>query len=211
MSPEELVQQKNVEFYAAGVNAWYNTSLEHDKSIFSLSAGGIGLLITLITTIGLSSAWLKFLYIAAIVCFLSSLISVLVIFRRNRKHIENVFVNTQPAEDALLKALDLTAIVAFGTGAAFASAIGVSVAFMPTKEADMSSDQKKQSSQPSPALESFNGIKNLQPRQDFTKSFNGIGNLQPQPTASAPVTQSAPAPAPVAPSPASSGTAPNLK
>lgn len=58
MTSDEIEQQKSVEFYAAGINAWYNTSLEHDKSIFSLSAGGIGLLITLLTTVGLYASWL---------------------------------------------------------------------------------------------------------------------------------------------------------
>lgn len=54
MSPEEIDDQKRVEYYAASVNAWFNTSLEHDKSLFTLSAGGIGLLITLLTTVELS-------------------------------------------------------------------------------------------------------------------------------------------------------------
>jgi hypothetical protein len=211
MDSEELSQQKSIEFYSAGVSAWYNTSLELDKSIFSLSAGGIGLLITLLTTIRSSSAWLKFLYAAAIIFFLISLIAVLVIFRRNRKHIEHVFKNPQSPEDSLLKALDLTAIIAFGTGAIFAAAIGISLTIMPTKEPDMPSDPKKQSSQPSPALESFNGIRNLQPQQELTKSFNGIGNLQPQPTASAPVTPATPATAPVASSPAPSATKPKAE
>jgi hypothetical protein len=38
------IKKKEIAFYTAGVTAWYNTSLEHDKSLFTLSAGGIGLL-----------------------------------------------------------------------------------------------------------------------------------------------------------------------
>ena len=44
-SPDETTRLKEVEFYAANVGAWLNTSLEHDKSILTLSAGGIGLLV----------------------------------------------------------------------------------------------------------------------------------------------------------------------
>jgi hypothetical protein len=43
---EETARAKDVEFFAAGVNAWYNTALEHDKSIFALAAGSIGLLVS---------------------------------------------------------------------------------------------------------------------------------------------------------------------
>jgi hypothetical protein len=205
MQKDDPFDPKDVEFYAAGVNAWYSTSLEYDKSIFSLSAGGIGLLITLLTTVGLTAAWLKFLYVAAILCFMTSLVAVLVIFRRNRNHIEQVLGagGGTVKEDPLLKRLDLAAIISFGTGAALASTIGITIAFTPSKpkEESMSSDSQKPTSQPTPSLESFDGIKNLQPTGGFTKSFNGIGNLQPQPTASAPVPQPA-APAPAAsPSP----------
>jgi hypothetical protein len=33
--------QKRVEYYATSVNAWFNTSLEHDKSILTLAAGAL--------------------------------------------------------------------------------------------------------------------------------------------------------------------------
>jgi hypothetical protein len=39
--------QKEVEYYAAQVNAWLNTKFEHDKSLLTLSAGGLGLLISI--------------------------------------------------------------------------------------------------------------------------------------------------------------------
>ena len=41
---DEVLKQKSIEFYAASVNAWYASALEHDKSIFGLAAGGIALL-----------------------------------------------------------------------------------------------------------------------------------------------------------------------
>ena len=56
MTPEEIeFQKKQIEYYASCVNAWFNTKLERDRSLLTLSAGGIGLLITLLTTVGLSS------------------------------------------------------------------------------------------------------------------------------------------------------------
>ena len=41
-SPNESLETlQSVEFYAALANGWVNTRLEHDKSLLSLSAGGI--------------------------------------------------------------------------------------------------------------------------------------------------------------------------
>jgi len=201
MSPEELIEQKQIQFYAAGLAAWYNSALEHDKSIFALSAGGIGLLLTLLTTIGVGSVCLLVLYIASIVCFLGSLVVVLVIFRRNRTHIEQVFSGTAQASDPLLERLDIAAIAAFGLGAVLASVVAMSVAVnsfvAKEKERAMANEGENQSSVPVPLKESFNKVTNLQPGADLGKSFNGVGNLQPQPVASTPpATPAAPVPVP---------------
>ena len=64
---DEIEDQKRVEFYSAGLAAWYATRLEHDKSLLTLSAGGIGLLMTLMTTVGVSSAESLVLYVCALV------------------------------------------------------------------------------------------------------------------------------------------------
>ena len=38
MTQEEIDDQKKIEFYAASVSAWYESSLEHDKSLLKSSA-----------------------------------------------------------------------------------------------------------------------------------------------------------------------------
>jgi hypothetical protein len=207
MSPDEIRQEKEVEFYAAGVTAWYNTSLEHDKSLFGLSAGGIGLLITLLTTVGVSSACLLGLYIAAILCFLASLCVLLVIFRRNRTHIEQVLSGTAPRSDPWLERLDLAAILAFGAGVIFTAVVGISAAvnsLIDKKEKAMANETKINSSTRAFVGDSFNKLSNLKPGTDLGKSFNGVGNLQPQPTVSTP----APAPAASTPTPAPTSSQP---
>ena len=203
MTEDDVSQQKSIEYFSAGVAAWYNTALEHDKSIFSLSAGGIGLLVTLLTTGGPSTSVVLGLYIAAIASFLVSLVTILIVFRLNRSHIEKVLKSTGPdaVKDQILSGLDLLALVGFGLGALFAAAIGIAAAVSSYegKVRNMAIENKSQGAKSSPLNESFNGIKNLQPQTDNTKSFNGIGNLKPQatPTASAPA-----APAPAASTPA---------
>jgi hypothetical protein len=64
------------EWYAANLAAWFATRLEHDKSLLTLSAGGIGLLITLVSTVGIHSAESLILYILAFIAFVLCLAAV---------------------------------------------------------------------------------------------------------------------------------------
>src|SRR5574340_292490 len=198
MTPEEIENQKQVEYYAASVNAWFNTSLEHDKNLLALSAGGIGLLLTLLTTVGLSSAEFLILYIGAIVSFVVALVAILIVLRRNRTYIENTLLG-KSSNDPLLAKLDLAALFAFGIGVVFTAIIGIAAAVhsYSTMEKAMANETTKKTD--TVAL-SFNGASNLQSSTDFTKSFNGAANLQPQPAASAT------APAAPAPTTPASGT-----
>jgi hypothetical protein len=183
MTEEELQNEKNVAFYAASVEAWLNTSLEYDKSIFALSAGGIGLLITLLTTIGAPSIAILWFYGLGIVCFIASLIMLLVIFRRNRKHIEEVLAANEVVEDLVLKRLDLAVLCAFGAAAVFTATVGVMSAIDSyetkskeprDKEKTVANEKKGQYTTGNVSNESFNGMSNL------TKSFNGLSNVRPQ-------------------------------
>ena len=80
MTPEEVSDQKDIQFHAGSVAAWYASSLEFDKSLLALSAAGIGLLLTLLTTDRITSVVMVVLYVIAIIFFLASLLSVLAIF-----------------------------------------------------------------------------------------------------------------------------------
>jgi len=219
MAPEEINDQKRVEYYAASVNAWFNTSLEHDKSLLTLSAGGIGLLLTLLTTVGLSSTDALVLYIGAIVSFVVSLVAILIIFRRNRTYIEDIFSGKSTDIDPLLTKLDTTALWAFGIGVLFTAIIGLIAAIhsYSTKEKNMANETTNKTvtlqlgesfncaTNIRPGTESFNGASSLQPTTEFTKSFNGVGKLQPQPV------ESTTAPAASVPTPAPSGSSQKQK
>lgn len=195
MTQDEIDDQKKIEFYAASVSAWYESSLEHDKSLLTLSAGGIGLLITLLTTVGLGTAEALVLYVGAISSFVVSLVSVLRVFRGNQKHIEDVLSGKNPSTDPALSRLDVTAIWSFGLGVVFTAVIGISAAIhsLTTKEKIMTNETQKTTTTV-PLRESFNGAANLQSGSDLGKSFNGAGNLQPQPAAQTTVPASTTAP-----------------
>jgi len=169
------------------------TALEHDKSILTLSAGAIGLLITLLTTIGISTAQELILYIFAIICFIASLISILFIFKTNKVHLEEIINGIQKDNDPCLAKLDLLAILSFGLGIIITAIIGISVAAQSLNTKDKSMTTKSnttQSTQPTLIIESFNGIAKIQPSGDASKSFNGAANLQPQPATTTPAAPS---------------------
>ena len=53
--PDSVRDAKAVAFYSAAVQAWVTTRMEKDRALLNLAAGGIGLLVTLLTTVGPSS------------------------------------------------------------------------------------------------------------------------------------------------------------
>ncbi len=184
---DETRRLKEVEYYAAGVSAWYNTSLEYDKSLFTLSGGGVGLLITPLITLGVKSGFLLLLYVAALFAFLTCLVILLAVFRLNRKHLELAIHKPNAGLDPLLKKLDLAAAVSFGVAILCTAAIGLTagITSYSKKESEMGIENKT------------NAVPDL-----FQKSFTGSGALSPQPSSS--VVAPMPAAAPAAPTPTAS-------
>lgn len=173
-----MAEDKNaedLEFYGASVNAYYSTALEHDKSLLTLSAGGIGLLITLLTTAGIENFCILLLYIFAIFFFVVCLISVLYIFNGNRAHIIKLFQdgNDDPLEEPYLLLLDKLAIWSFIIGVIFSSFIGVTTAYYQFVKRESSMSAEKPKTTTGIAMDSYHGAQLLQ------KSFTGVQALKP--------------------------------
>ena len=206
MDDAEL-KERALHFYAASVNAWYASALEHDKSLFALSSGGIALMVTLLTTVGFSSRVGLAFFALSIGFYLVALGALLTIFRKNQRYIETVLTKGSLERDPLLATLDLLAIVSCGLGTLFAAGMGLSAAIdsFSSKRvgqgAPVTTQRENQNATPQPLRESFNGAGKLQSGQ---KSFNGASGLQPVPSqaesASTPTHSQAHSPAP-APAP----------
>ncbi|KGS74745.1 hypothetical protein X976_1921 [Burkholderia pseudomallei MSHR7500] len=221
--PQQLDNDREIAFYAAALNAFYTTSLEYDKSLFTLSAGGVGLLVTLLTTVGITSAWELAGYLTGISCFVVSLSLLLVIFKKNKDHIVRVVSRTDDIHDKTLKRLDVAAQWAFGLGAMCTAIVGILAAiysYEHPKGTEMT-ENKKPTSSPTWTGDSAEGIRNLRPdvmKDPLQKSFTGVERLRPQasngaaPTGTQPTaTQSvrpasSPAPATANSTPTSAGT-----
>jgi hypothetical protein len=202
-NPDPFGAQKEVEYYAAMVTAWFTTRIELDKSLLTLSAGGIGLMISLVTVFGIQSIESLLLFILALAAFICCIVAVLVILKRNSKHIEEVFRQNK-ATDPLLGILDSVAIVSFLSGVVLSVIIGVAGAIT-SLESKRTQTQMPTKTVSGFANDSVNGLINMKPGQgDFGRSFNGAANLAP--TAQPPVNPAAqsaqPQPAPAtAPTP----------
>jgi hypothetical protein len=195
------------EWYAAALGAWYTTRLERDKSLLTLSAGGIGLLITLVSTVGIATLESLILFILAIIAFVTCLAAVLWIFARNSTHIEDV-VHRNASNDPLLTVLDNVAVYTFLAGVVLSGIIGITAAArsLETKETDMSGSKKVTMI----ANDSVNGVLGMKPGQrDLTRSFNGVGRMAPgsQSTAQAQTSQAETVQAPAATAPAATAPA----
>jgi len=189
--PQRQNAQKDVEYYAAMVAAWFGTRIELDKSLLTLSAGGIGLLITLVTVVGVESSEGLLLFILALAAFICCIAAVLAIFKRNSKHIEEV-AHQNKSNDPLLGVLDTVAIVSFLAGVVFSAIIGIAVALtsLETKRIHTPMTTKTVSGF---ANDSVNGLLNMKPAQsDLSRSFNNAANMAPSAQQSATQTPARP-------------------
>jgi hypothetical protein len=184
----------DIAFYAAQVAAWFGTRLEHDKSLLTLSAGGIGLLITLLSTTGLKSIESLLLYVLALASFVVCLGCVLWIFKRNAIHLEKVN-RGQGDPDLVLATLDTVAIASFGLGVLLASIVGVAAGVHSFQKQENFMSEEKGSRQI--FNDNFNRLTNMQPQETLKRSFNNAASMKPD--SSAPMTT--PATTPVTPPP----------
>lgn len=178
-SQPDINQMKEVEFYAANLNAWFNTRFEHDKSLLALSAGAVGLLITLISTLGVKSVEILILYILSLACFVVCLGALLWIFRRNAKHLEDV-VRETAIDDQLLNTLDRTAVSSFMFGVILSAIIGISTAINSYIDEVTEMTEKTKNQGTVFVKDSVSGITSMRPNNEpATSSVSGITNMKP--------------------------------
>lgn len=186
---EEKPDPREVEWYAAGLAAWYGTRLEHDKNLMTLAAGGIGLLISLVSAFGVASVESLIIFILALFAFTLCVVAVLWIFKRNGKHIEDVVGGQKRDIDPVLAALDNVALSTFLAGVILSSILGIASAvhsFETKARTDMSVD-KKTAGPVAPSEratvmvgDSFNGMLHMSPGElDLRRSFSGVANMAP--------------------------------
>jgi hypothetical protein len=120
----DMEEQKDVAYYSALINAWITSKMERDKTLVLMSGGGIGLLVTLLSTVGAKQCWKVILYSFAFIFFTLTIVICIIIFDKNSKHIEEV-LNKGQTRDYALRRLDKWSLISFVLAMLFSISIGV--------------------------------------------------------------------------------------
>jgi uncharacterized membrane protein len=131
-SPEENqkrllaeLQGKNIANYSVLLTAWIQTRMERDKTLVTLSAAGIGLLVTILSTSGMKSVLQLALCGTALASFLITIWSCVQIYQRNSSHLEQEIRGTYPKKDFKLETFDQLSLYAFFIAVLCAVGVGI--------------------------------------------------------------------------------------
>lgn len=156
-----LKKEKDIAFHTMCLDAWKDTRMEVDKSLLNLSAGAIGLLITLFLTFGVKTLIESIIYSVTCLAFIITIFITLFILDKNAIYLEKVIKDIDPGRT--LKILDYLKKITFGVGILSFVAIAIIIGiknYNQFKENNM--NDKKQNTQEI-SKRSLDGISKLKP------------------------------------------------
>lgn len=159
--------EKEKAFYSAMVSAWINTRIERDKQLLTLSVTAIGVLVTLLRTIGVSNFTQLLLFSFALLSFLITVISIIYILDRNALHIEKI-LNENQTQDGILMIVDKIAGFSFSIGIILVVIIGINSAILNLSEKKTSMSQEQH-------------LNKQHQQREEKHSMAGVSKLRPQP------------------------------
>lgn len=129
--PDDL-SEAEAQWRSTMLDAWYQTRMEKDRTLLTLSAGGVAVLVTLLTTVGVAWWWTGILYAVAVIAFIVAIHAAICIFHYNADHIMEAAEDAAKAHESPLRTklqrLDKRLERAFWIGVAFSIAVGVASA-----------------------------------------------------------------------------------
>ena len=180
------LEGKNVAFYSVMLQSWLDTRMEKDWTLVTLSAAGIGLLITILTTVGVKHYWELSLYLGAAAGFGFSIWTNLEIFEINASHIEKIIRGTESSSPTLERH-DKLALRGFMLGTAFFIALGISASIgqlqgKRAKAMEKSGKSSISTEAQAAKLNSPTAPAGVQSSAQERRSFSGVGALRPEST-----------------------------
>lgn len=153
-------------------DAWVETRMEKDKTLLTLATGGIGLIATLVTTVGPAN-WLELgLYTLAGASFAVAIVTAIRIFDANSRHLEEVLLKRKTDDDPKLLQLDRLLLWSFLGGVVLTGAIALTSGYSHIRKGQAVAQQKLN--------ESLSGVGRLQNNAggaEEQKSLSGVGRL----------------------------------
>ena len=111
------LEGKNIAHYQTLLSAWIETRMEQDKMMITISAAAIGLLVTILTTVGIRGFLQYCFVILALAGFIVTICGCLHILKFNADHLEeNLRSQSTESTSKLLKSLDNLTIFSFYLG-----------------------------------------------------------------------------------------------
>lgn len=136
---------KDIAYYSAILNARISTNMERDKAILTLSSAGIGLIVTLLTTVGVSNLLNAFLLASAIIAFLAAIWFAIIIFEFNGDYLDADLDEDEPRrrlEQRRLRKIDRCIKWSFVVGALLLISAGITSAYDQSLNQNAMSDKE---------------------------------------------------------------------
>lgn len=157
---------KSVAHYQTLLSAWISVNLERDRTLMTLATAGIGLLVTILTAVGIQSLWVILLYSGAFIGFLTTIIFSFQLYRANAKTL-SIEITSSDHERPNLRSLDRKVMGSFILGVALSISIGVASGIQSFfLERDMSEKQTKVEK----IEKSLDGVQDLRPNRPDNQS-----------------------------------------
>jgi hypothetical protein len=167
---EEEYREKDKAYYTSTLNMWYAIRLEKDKQLLTLSVTALGVLVTLLRTLGVSSISQAIFFAIATLGFFLTIILILFSFEKSSIYLKQILVNS-PADESALIILDRVALFSFGIAMLSVLAIGAD-SLLNNFHQDRTMTQESQKPQ-------VNRMINVGEKQ--THGMQGAASLRPQP------------------------------
>jgi hypothetical protein len=111
-SSHDEYRDKDKIFYTSTLNTWYTLRLEKDKQLLTLSVTALGVLITLLRTVGVSRYCQAVFFAIAGVCFCFTIIFILFSLEKSSIYLQQI-INNSPEEEKPIIILDRLSNICF--------------------------------------------------------------------------------------------------
>lgn len=148
------------------LEAWIETRRETDRTLITLASGGIALLVTLQTTLGVHSVLQLGLYAAGLLAFLVVVLSGLWILRRDAVLLAALIREGSQPADRMLWWLDRVVVSSFVLGVVISGLLGITTGAASLAEESGSMNKPKSGSSeitPDREKKSMDGLQDLIP------------------------------------------------
>jgi hypothetical protein len=186
LSEKEVEQLSGIQFQSQSYASFYNTTMEKDKSILTLSVAGLGFLITLLKLSGRIAYYELAFFVVAAICFMISIYCIIQIFGKNSEFIIDL-VNKRDVQikQYELSILDKKAIKSFYLGIVMSLLLGASTSITLASNREVAMSGNNEQKQSKTIFFKDSSLK----ATDLHKSFQGATDLQSESTPQAPTDQ----------------------